>query len=171
VRLPALKELTCPSTPELACKLTGANLFLLDSVSSDSQFSHPVHVPDGFPGYALPVPQPTDGQLYVKLRDDPSVVSPVAIAAVQLPPTPEEAARAAARLAAASSIDHPAVSSGGNPSPSAAVSPSSPAPQTPAVQREQGASLPPQSPQPTAPAPQNGAAADSTVQPGVPHSG
>jgi hypothetical protein len=170
VRLPALKELTCPSTPELACKLTGANLFLLDSVSSDSQFSHPVHVPDGFPGYALPVPQPTDGQLYVKLRDDPSVVSPVAIAAVQLPPTPEEAARAAARLAAASSVDHPAVSSGGNPSPSAAVSPSSPAPQTPAVQGKQGASLPPQSPQPAAPGPQDGAAGDSTVQP-VTHSG
>ena len=108
VRLPVLKDLTCPSTPELACKLTGSNLFLVDSVSSDPQFSHPVQVPDGFPGYALPVPQPTDGRLYVKLRDDPSAVNPVAMAVVQLPPSPEETARAAARLAAATSADQPA---------------------------------------------------------------
>ena len=47
-----LKDLTCPSTPELACKLTGFNLFLVESVSSDPQFKHPVQVPDGFPGYA-----------------------------------------------------------------------------------------------------------------------
>jgi hypothetical protein len=171
VRLPVLENLTCPSTPELACKLTGSNLFLLDSVSRDPQFSHPVQVPDGFPGYALPVPQSTDGQLYVKLRDDPSVVNPVAIAVVQLPPTPEEAARAAARLAATNSVNQPAVSSGGNPSPSVAVSPGSPAPQAPAVPGKQGASLPPQSPESTAPGPQDGAAGDSTVQAGAPHSG
>ena len=28
VRLPVLKDLTCPSRPELACKLTGSDLFL-----------------------------------------------------------------------------------------------------------------------------------------------
>jgi hypothetical protein len=171
VRLPVLNDLTCPSTPELACKLTGSNLFLLDSVSSDPQFKHAVQIPDGFPGYALPVPQPSNGQLYVKLRDDPSVVSPVAITVVQLPPTPDEAARAAARLAAASPSDHPSVSAGDGPSPSAAVSTISTAPQPPAVQGEQGASVPPQSPQPMAPKLQDGAAGDATVQPGVPHSG
>ena len=33
VRLPQLKDLKCPATPELACKLSGVNLFLLDSVA------------------------------------------------------------------------------------------------------------------------------------------
>ena len=32
VRLPMLKELKCPATPELACKLSGSNLFLIDSI-------------------------------------------------------------------------------------------------------------------------------------------
>ncbi|HTX25194.1 MAG TPA: hypothetical protein VMD03_11125 [Steroidobacteraceae bacterium] len=100
VRLPLLKELQCPATPELACKLSGANLFLVDSVSIDPKFHHPVEVPDGFPGYALPVPHPVDGQLYVKLRDDPSVINLAAVGVDQLPPSPEEAAHAAARHAA-----------------------------------------------------------------------
>jgi len=76
VRLPVLKSLECPApSGELACKLSGVNLFLLDSVSGDPQFTQPIQVPDGFPGPALPVPRPTEGQLYVKLRDDPSVIS------------------------------------------------------------------------------------------------
>ena len=63
------------SSADLACKLSGSNLFLVDSVSSDPKFTHPVQVPDGFPGYSMPVPHPTDGNLYVKLRDDPTVVN------------------------------------------------------------------------------------------------
>jgi hypothetical protein len=70
VRLPRLRELVCPATPELACKLSGSNLFLVDAISTDPDFAHSVQVPDGFPGYALPVPHPKDGQLFVKLRDD-----------------------------------------------------------------------------------------------------
>jgi hypothetical protein len=101
VRLPVLKDLKCPSTAELACKLSGSNLYLLDSVSGDAQFGHAVQVPDGFPGYTLPVPHPIDGQLYVKLRDDPSVVNRTALATQQLPPSADEAARAIARQAAA----------------------------------------------------------------------
>ena len=31
-----------------------------------------MQVPDGFPGFSLPVPRPTKGLLYVKLRDDPA---------------------------------------------------------------------------------------------------
>jgi hypothetical protein len=58
VRLPVLKDIKCPAAAELACKLSGANLFLIDSVSSDAQFTHPVQVPDGFLGSALPVPHP-----------------------------------------------------------------------------------------------------------------
>jgi hypothetical protein len=99
VRLPALKDLKCPTTAELACKLSGSNLYLLDSVSGDAQFSHPVRVPDGFPGNTLTIPHPTDGQLYVKLRDDPSVVHRATLAVQELPPNADEAARAAARQA------------------------------------------------------------------------
>jgi hypothetical protein len=100
VRLPVLRDLKCPATPELACKLSGANLFLVDSVSNDPKFTHPVQVPDGFPGYTMPVPHPTDGNLYVKLRDDPSVVNSTALGAQQLPPSSDEAARASERHAA-----------------------------------------------------------------------
>ncbi|MDP9084196.1 MAG: hypothetical protein M3N50_10595 [Pseudomonadota bacterium] len=75
VRLPLLKELRCPATPELACRLSGANLYLIDSVADDFAFTHAVTVPDGFLGSALPVPHPGAGTLYVKLRDDPSVIN------------------------------------------------------------------------------------------------
>ncbi|HEX4675781.1 MAG TPA: hypothetical protein VH209_10665, partial [Steroidobacteraceae bacterium] len=100
VRLPVLRDLKCPATPELACKLSGANLFLVDSVSNDPKFTHPVQVPDGFPGYSMPVPHPTDGNLYVRLRDDPSVVNSTALGAQQLPASSDEAARAPERHAA-----------------------------------------------------------------------
>ena len=78
VRLPLLKDLTCPSTPELACKLSGSNLFLIDTIANDPLFTHPVLVPDGFLGSVLPVPHPS-GPLYLKLRDAPSVVNPITL--------------------------------------------------------------------------------------------
>src|SRR6202167_3247688 len=37
VRLPLLKELKCPATAELACKLSGSNLFLVDSIAGNPQ--------------------------------------------------------------------------------------------------------------------------------------
>jgi hypothetical protein len=104
VRLPQLASLSCPATPQLACKLSGAELFLVDAVATDPAFRHAVQVPDGFPGFALPVPHPSDGQLYVRLRDDPSVVNRLALDVVQLPPTAQELARAAVRRAAAQSV-------------------------------------------------------------------
>jgi hypothetical protein len=100
VRLPMLKDLKCPATAELACKLSGSNLFLIESVSNDPAFAQPVKVPDGFLGSALPVPHPKTGQLYVKLRDDPSVVNPTALMAQDIPPSAEEALRAPARSSA-----------------------------------------------------------------------
>jgi hypothetical protein len=104
VRLPVLRNLDCPATPELACKLSGANLFLLDSISSDPKFEHPVQIPDGFPGPALPVPHPTDGVLYVKLRDDPSVIDAALLPAHPLPPSSEETMREAAPMTPAAGI-------------------------------------------------------------------
>jgi hypothetical protein len=85
VRLPTFKGLQCPSATDQPCRLTGSDLFLVDSVAGDAQFSHPVQIPDGFPGTTLPVPHPTGGELYVKLRDDPSVVNQVTLSAQTIP--------------------------------------------------------------------------------------
>ncbi len=75
VRLPGLKSIECPVAAESPCVLSGANLFLLDSVSANPAFTQAVSIPDGFTGQTVPIPHPTAGRLYVKLRDDPSVVS------------------------------------------------------------------------------------------------
>jgi hypothetical protein len=104
VRLPRLASLECPSTAEVACKLSGADLFLLDSVSADAQFHNALQVPDGFPGTTLPVPHPQAGGLYVRLRDDPAIINAATLGMQVLPPPPAataavptaEAARAAA---------------------------------------------------------------------------
>jgi len=111
VRLPVLRKLTCPATPDLACKLSGSHLFLIDSIATDHNFAHPVQVPDGFPGYSLPVPHPSGAQLYVKLRDDPSVINPATLVAQQLPPSAAELARQAAQHAAKQAVDEDAAAS------------------------------------------------------------
>lgn len=94
VRLPVLRELKCPADPALACKLSGTDLFLLDAVSGNAQFDQAVQVSDGFPGSSLPVPHPTDGRLYVKLRDEPAVINSVALEVQPLPPPEAESGRA-----------------------------------------------------------------------------
>jgi hypothetical protein len=100
VRLPTLRDLQCPAATDLACKLSGANLFLIDSISSNSHFDHATQVPDGFPGNSLPVPHPGDsGQLYVKLRDDAAVINSASLVAQALPSSPAELARQAAARA------------------------------------------------------------------------
>ena len=101
VRLPVLQALQCPSAPEQACKLTGSNLFLVDSVSGDPEFKEAVQVPDGFPGRALPVPRPGKSGLYLKLRDDPGVVNSATVVAEKLQAPPADAKPAAATPAAA----------------------------------------------------------------------
>jgi hypothetical protein len=85
VRIPSVKEIRCPDSPDKQCKLTGTNLYLIDSVASDSQFSHTVPVPAGFVDSTLTVPRPNGTLLYLKLRDDPSTVNMMV-----LPVLPEE---------------------------------------------------------------------------------
>ncbi len=114
VRLPMLKKLDCPATPELACKLTGSSLYLIDSVSAESDFANPVAVPDGFLGSTMPVPHPRAGTLYVKLRDNPQVVNPAALSVQELPPVPAETDRTEARQSALST-DAAAPPSGAKP--------------------------------------------------------
>jgi hypothetical protein len=110
VRLPTLKDWKCPATPELACKLSGSNLFLVDSVSNESSFANPVKVPEGFLGSALPVPHPKAGALYLKLRDNPSVINATLLAAQEIPASPAEAARAEVRGSALDGEHQPAAS-------------------------------------------------------------
>jgi len=75
VRLPVLKGLKCPASPEQLCELSGSGLFLIDAVSRRTDFDHAVQVPEGFAGYTLAVPHPSAGRLYVKLHDDPAVIN------------------------------------------------------------------------------------------------
>jgi hypothetical protein len=85
VRVPALRQIRCPESPDKQCQLSGTNLFLIDSVASDSQFQHTAPVPTGFIDSTLDVPHPTDAGLFIKLRDDPATVNTVVLAV-----TPEE---------------------------------------------------------------------------------
>ena len=79
VRIPALKDVHCPATPDKQCVLEGGNLFLLDSVSATAGFSSAVSVPVGFAGSTLNIPPPNGALLYIKLRDDPNAVNMVAL--------------------------------------------------------------------------------------------
>jgi len=85
VRLPSLKEVRCPDSPDKQCRLSGSSLFLIESVASDPQFTHNVPVPVGFADSTLNVPRPNGTLLYLKLRDDAGV----AVTAV-LPVLPED---------------------------------------------------------------------------------
>ncbi|MGB6726147.1 MAG: hypothetical protein WBE74_09575 [Terracidiphilus sp.] len=83
VRLPDFKDLRCPRSASKPCVLSGDDLFLADSFSATPDFSNPVDVSPQFTGIQLPVPHPANGQLYVKLRDDPDTVQ-----TLTLPVTP-----------------------------------------------------------------------------------
>jgi hypothetical protein len=116
VRLPVLEALQCPRNTTQQCSLSGTNLFLLNAVASDPQFTQGMQVPDGFAGNVLQVPHPAGASLYVKLRDDPSAVNTVI-----LPPKIEpQTAQIAPPPAAA-------------PPPQASPQPVAPAPQPPAA--------------------------------------
>jgi hypothetical protein len=71
-------------------------------VSADATFQKPVVVPDGFLGSAIPVPHPSGGALFLKLRDDPQVVNPTTLTARQLPPPPSDTDRSDSRQSALS---------------------------------------------------------------------
>jgi hypothetical protein len=94
VRLPRLASLECPATADVACRLSGTDLFLLDSVAADAQFHNAVQVPDGFPGTSLPVPHPQTGGLFVRLRDDPAIVNAATLGTQVLPAPPASPAAA-----------------------------------------------------------------------------
>ena len=95
VRTPAIAAFTCgrsasrtsangttngAGTSENTCAVTGSNLFLIESVATDREFTSAVPVPTGFSADTLTVPRPEDGHsLFLKLRDDPANVIEMAL--------------------------------------------------------------------------------------------
>jgi hypothetical protein len=79
VRVPALKEIRCPESVDKPCQLRGTNLFLIDSVASDQDFTHNAPVPTDFIDATLNVPHPSEAGLYIKLRDNPSAVNTIVL--------------------------------------------------------------------------------------------
>jgi hypothetical protein len=83
VRLPGFKELRCPRAVAKPCTLTGTNLFLAASIGATPDLDNSTDVPEEFTGTQLSVPHPSNGLLYLWLRDDPETVQ-----ALTLPVTP-----------------------------------------------------------------------------------
>jgi hypothetical protein len=79
VRIPQLRGIHCATAPEKQCSLLGEKLYLIESVSTDQEFTNAVDVPDGFVANALPIPKPKNKTLYVKLRDNPADINTVAL--------------------------------------------------------------------------------------------
>jgi hypothetical protein len=90
VRLPTLAQLRCPGDTSQPCTIDGDNLYLVDSISSDADFTDPTTVPEGFVGTSLTLPRPPKTGFYLRLRDDPSATN-----TVTMPILPQSAAGAA----------------------------------------------------------------------------
>ncbi len=79
VRLPTLTGLSCPADSSLPCHLSGSNLYLVDAISADSDFTNATTVPQGFIGNSIAMPHPTGPVFYLHLRDDPTAANPVTL--------------------------------------------------------------------------------------------
>jgi hypothetical protein len=86
VRVPGFKELRCPRAATKPCLLTGTNMFLAASLSATQDFENPIDIAPDFTGTQVVIPHPTNGVLYLKLRDDPATVQ-----TLTLPVTPAPA--------------------------------------------------------------------------------
>jgi hypothetical protein len=153
VRLPILRKLQCPGISDEGCTLSGTNLFLIESVSSDAAFKQPTAVPDGYTGQSLSVPRPADGVLYVKLRDDPAVVSVASLdvegaagrptsALTSPPPTPSTPAAPPAAVPAAAAAPAAALPPAATPPAAAAAAAAAPAVAPAAAAAAPAASVP-----------------------------
>lgn len=171
VRLPKLQSISCGDEADSECKLKGSELFLVDAIARDQQFTNPIQVPDGFAGQVLPVPHPGDGgSLYVKLRDDPSVVN-----VVSLTPQIADGGKKAARHQTAAQVDQKYrpdyVSPNPTPSPSGPSDSAAPAAGSPVPAASSSAPAPAASPNPApAATPSASASSDSSQKPASPQS-
>ena len=135
VRLPTLSTLTCTSDLAAPCTLDGTNLYLVDALAPDADFTAPTAIPEGFVGSSVEVPRPIglaatspakapqpNATLYLRLRDDPTAANIVTLP-VQLPAPVRTAPKTATKAA--------------TPAPQAAAS-------QPTAQQQQPPLLPPQ---------------------------
>ena len=122
VRLPDFAKLRCPRSLTEPCTLSGANLFLADSIADTPNFEVPANVPPEFTGTQIQVPHPVNGILYLKLRDDPKTVQTLTLAATY-PPPPVRPAVAAPTAQTALSSTPSAASSAAEPSASPSTAP------------------------------------------------
>ena len=76
------------ATTAAACTLSGSDLFLVDAVGTDPALANATHVPDGYVDTTLSVAAPSSGMLYLRLRDDPTVIDSVAVPQPAPPATP-----------------------------------------------------------------------------------
>jgi len=92
VRLPTLTQVKCVKVPAKQCTLTGSNLFLIDAIAGDPDFTNSISVPEGYADLTMVVPHPDATKtLYIKLRDDPSVVNTAQVVTTQPPSVPATA--------------------------------------------------------------------------------
>jgi hypothetical protein len=127
VRLPTLQDIHCPADPAAPCTLTGSDLYLVDSLSTDDAFTNPIDVPEGFVGTTIALPRPPKSGFYLKLRDEPTFAN-----AVNLPVQIQRAAPAPATAPPASPQTEPAPAASSPP----ATAPQTTAPQTNPPQSE-----------------------------------
>jgi hypothetical protein len=90
VRLPVLKDIHCPADASQPCTLTGSNLYLIDKLAIDADFTNPTEVPEGFVGTTLAIPRPGRSGFYLRLRDDPSAANSVVMPIAPIPTTTAE---------------------------------------------------------------------------------
>jgi hypothetical protein len=161
VRLPVFDDLKCPGHRSASpANLLGPSCFLWIRFQAIPQFTHPIQVPEGFPGYFLSVPRPTDGQLYVKLHDDPSVVNSITLPVEALQPPP--IATPAISSEPATQTLPPTANGNPSPVPSAELGAGVPSPAKPSTTGETPSSpsadktTPPTAPPATGQAPQSG---------------
>jgi hypothetical protein len=96
VRVPAFRELRCPRSPAKPCTLTGGNLFLAQTIGATQDLSTGVEVPPDFTSGQISVPHPVNGQLFLKLRDDPTTVQTLTLPVTFAAPGTQTAAGPAA---------------------------------------------------------------------------
>jgi hypothetical protein len=106
VRLPGFKELHCQHSVTKPCTLTGTNLFLAASIGATPDLGNAIEVPADYTGTQLSVPHPTNGVLYLSLRDDPATVQTLTL---PLTPGPQAGPQAGPQTPAAQPVPAPPV--------------------------------------------------------------
>ncbi|MFY9351737.1 MAG: hypothetical protein WAO77_15480, partial [Sphingobium sp.] len=78
-RLPQIEAVTCERAGA-GCTIRGRDLFLIDAVGATPGLDRAAEVAHGYTGSTLTVPRPSDGKLYVRLRDAPDTVVTLPVA-------------------------------------------------------------------------------------------